>query len=454
MRTSRVSSQFRRDEVYLVLCLTLLVALLAGGVHAQSAALRGEQIRVVEAVGDFGQPTLVAVGEIVNFGAAAYANVTITAQALDADGAQVGEGYGFLVNQCNVGVPFDFALQPNRRQPFTAPLEMFEAEARVARVEVLVEGEAVDPLPPPQLATGITAISDQEVATVEWDASGAFFRFGVGCPDELFTEWTWGRYDLAADTVTPEEHPRAELVNEDLAERLGLNAEFFARSMLRYAPDVDRLVFQDEINDVLTAAPDGRFQRLLYNDQHNRTLQGVHWLPEGRFLAYYFGAYGDPVLYFTADAEGRRISPPMNSNPPSEIVPGASRDGRRIVVAGTVDGERGYFLYVATNGFFELLFNAEPPGVNYPQPLPLVDPETDLIHRVIVALETNEGTQMACFNRDTGDLIPLAALPLDLAPDNRAEWWIAPDEQTIALAATGARGGLWLIDRAALPDCG
>ena len=104
--------------------------------------------------------------------------------------------------------------------------------------------------------------------------------------------------------------------------------------MLRFAPDGERLVYQNERNDFLTAYLDGTFRRGLYNDLNNRSLQGIYWQPQERFLAYYYGAYGDPVYYFVADAEARVISPPLDKNPPSVIVPGLSRDGRRIVVAG------------------------------------------------------------------------------------------------------------------------
>lgn len=431
-----------------------LLFLFVGTTYAQAEPLTAENIDIVEGVGDFGQPTLSAVGEIVNASAdSAFANLSITAQAYDVGGTLVGEGVGFLVNQCDVGLPFDFALQPDSRQTFAAPLELFEVDAEIERVEVLIDGETVEPVALMPDIEGITRLSDQEIASVEWDAEGQSFLFGVGCRADLFTEWEWSRYDVAEAEITPETHPRAALVTEDLAQRLGLDALFFARSMLTYAPGGDRLVFQDEINDLLTAAPEGRFQRLLFNDQHNRTLQGVHWLPEERFLAYYFGAYGDPVLYYTATAEGQRISPQLDGNPESEIVPGASADGRRIVFAGTVEDERGYFLYVTSNNFIELLFQAEPPGNNYPPPIPLVDPESDLVNRVYTALDMDGENRLVCFNRDTGDLHDLALLPLDLQPDDRAAWWIAPDEQTIALGVTGANGGLWLIDLAALPSC-
>ncbi len=437
----------------LVRLLTATLLLTVGGVAAQTSDLAADNVRLVEGVGDFGQPTLSALGEIVNADTTAYANLFITAQAFDASGTQIGEGYGFLVNQCRVGLPFDFALQPDHRQPFIAPLEMFETDAQIESIEVLVEGEAVDPLPPVATIDGITPLSDEEIAAVEWDASGEFFRFGVGCPSELFTEWTWGRVDVPDLDISPEDHPRAELVTPELAERLGLNAADFARSLLRYAPNGDRLIFQDEINDVITAAPDGRFARLLFNDQHNRTLQGVHWLPEERFVAYYFGAYGDPVGFFTADAEGRRISPDVRANPFSDIIPGASADGRRVVLAGTFADERGYFLYVTNNDFFELLFSAEPPGNNYPAPIPLVEAESDLVNRVYIALETDDGAELVCFNRDTGDLVPQTPLPLDLAQEERADWWLSPDEQSLVLGATGVHGGLWLIDLSALPGC-
>ena len=229
----------------------------------------------------------------------------------------------------------------------------------------------------------------------------------------------------------------------------------FAHSMLRYAPDGERLVYQNERNDFLTAYLNGTFRRGLYNDLNNRSLQGIYWQPQEKYLAYYYGAYGDPVYYFAADAEARVISPALEKNPPSVIVPGFSRDGRRIVLAGTFDDVTGYYLYVATNGFFELQFEADPPGNNYPAPIPLAHPtDSDTVDQIYVALPVDGAAHLECYNRSEGILHDLAPLPFKLADDERAWWWIAPDNSHIALAASGVNGGLWLIDLTALPSCG
>ncbi len=147
------------------------------------------------------------------------------------------------------------------------------------------------------------------------------------------------------------------------------------------------------------------------------------------------------------------ISPPLAKNPPSLIVPGVSRDARRVVIAGDFEDGLGYYLYVVTNGFFEKLFEAEIPGNNYPAPIPLSGGDDDLITRVYAAIPVDGEPHLQCFNRDEGVLYDLAPLPLDLGDGDRAWWWLSPDNNTIALAANGVNGGLWLIDLAALPAC-
>ena len=44
-------------------------------------------------------------------------------------------------------------------------------------------------------------------------------------------------------------------------------------------------------------------------------------------------------------------------------------------------------------------------------------------------------------------------LPLTITTEDRATWTLSPENNTIALAADGVNGGLWLIDLGALPSC-
>ncbi len=47
----------------------------------------------------------------------------------------------------------------------------------------------------------------------------------------------------------------------------------------------------------------------------------------------------------------------------------------------------------------------------------------------------------------------LSPLPLQLAPDARSRMALAPDFTTLALAANGVDGGLWLIDLQRFAPC-
>lgn len=439
-----------RPVIFALLC----AALLEGTAAAQNdSPLVAEDLEIVEGVGIYGEPILTAEGVLINTDEDnAYANISLRVEAYDAADELVGEGFGVLVNACGAGLLFDFALQPEHAQRLSAPIELFESDAEIDRLAVLAVGEAVEPRALPDLPDGVTQISDAEVVEVEWIDENSL-RFGVGCHRDLFSQWAWFDYTLGDENATPGEHPFADAVTDQLRETIGLDEELFARSFLRFAPDGDRIIYQDAINDLWTAAVDGRFVRLLYNDQHNRTLQVVYWQPEERFIAAYYGAYGDPVHYVTADAEARRISPAINRNPASVITPGITRDARRVVLAGTFEDVTGYYLYVVNNNFFERLFEAEPPGNNYPAPLPLVNPADDLVSRIYVALDVEGESRLQCFNREEGVVHDLAPLPFNLAQDERAAWWLSPDDQTIALAANGVHGGLWTIDLTSLPSC-
>lgn len=436
--------------------LSLLIVLLLVGVPvaAQTSDLAAADVRIVSAVGDFGQPVVEAVGRLVNgSSASAYTSIRLSAQVYDAQDTLIGEGLGVLVNACGVGLPPDYALPPGAAQSFVVPLEL-TAAADVARLDVTAAGEPLAPPSAAPLAAGITPLAAAETVYVEW-VDDATFRYATGCDTDIFTRWTWFSYDTTTAASTPISAPHAEAVSAEMRRRLELSDDaVLAHSLLRYAPDGERFVYQNERNDFLTASLQGTFRRGLYNDLNNRTLQGIYWQPNERFLAYYYGAYGDPVYYFAADAEARVISPPLAQNPPSLTVPGFSRDGRRIVVSGDYADGLGYYLYVATNGFFELQFLAEPPGNNYPAPIPLAVPDSDPITRLYVALPVAGQAHLQCYNRADNTLHDLAPLPLNLADDERAWWWLSPDNTRLALAADGVSGGLWLINLTALPGCG
>lgn len=441
--------------------LILLTLPLSVSVAQDAADLTNAEVEVTTAINAFGQPVISAEGVLTNESDAGYTDVFLTVRAYDAEGAQIAEGYGVLVDACGAGVLPDYVMPPGHSQQFAAPLEFFEAvddpASLIDSLEVEAQAAPADAPPAAELAEGITRLSDQEVIKVEWLESGGL-RYAIGCPRDLFTEWRW-RQLSAAGRDRAIEPPNAERVTGDLRERLGLSdPALFANSRLSFAPSGDRLIYQDSVNRFYTAAADGTLQRRLYTGLNSYVLQTIEWVDDDRFLAAYYGAVGDEVLWFTADAEARAISPAPTVNRRSVTAPGVTRDARRVVVGGTFDteageGVTGYYLNVVTNGFFELLLEAELPGNNYPPPAPVVNVAEDLVARVYFARPVNGRPTLQCFNRAQQTMVNLAPLPLALTESDRAGLWLSPDETTLALAANGAGGGLWLIDLAALPAC-
>lgn len=435
----------------------------ASAAVAQDAAsdLPAESVEIVAGVNAFGQPVFYAEGTLVNAGETAYANLFLTARAYNAGGEQIAEGYGVLVNTCGAGLLPGYIMAPGHAQPFSAPLEFFsdfdDPLAEVDQVEVEAQGEAVAVPEAAALASGISRISDQEIIAAEWLDDGSL-RYASGCPRDLFSQWNWRELGPDGDD-SPTEHPSAAKVTDALRERLQMtDPVLFANSRLSFAPEGGRLVYQDGVNRFYTAAQDGTLPRRLYIGLNNRVLQRVDWLGGNRLLASYYGAVGEPVIWFTADAEGRAISPAPDVNRPSVIVPGATADGRRVVVGGTFDtsagaGLTGYYLNVVTNGFFELLFEASLPGNNFPPPVPVVDPDQDVVARVYVVRPVDDQVMLQCYNRTEDTLVDLAELPSGLLQADRSGLWLSPDETQLALAANGPGGGLWLIDMTALPAC-
>jgi hypothetical protein len=420
---------------------------------AQDSGLVAHDTTLVTRLDAFGQQTLVAEGQIVNQSGAAYANVNLTADAYDANDQQVGEGFGFLVNACGGALPPDFQLQPGRQQRFAIALETDDVDAEISRVEVSVQGEGVPPNAPTPTFSGkaITAVVSDEVVSVEW-IDAQTLRFGAGCAQDVFTTLKWYEYDLPAQRIREAVHPKAAQVTDALREQLGLtDPNLFDHSYLGFAPNARRMVYQNGHSDLITAEPDGSFKRVLDDKLFKHSLQGILWLDEGRFLAYYYGAYGEPVLYFTASVDGQPISASLENSLPSVIIPGATPDGLRAVIGGTFDGKTGYFLKGTTTQTNELLFESDLPGNNFPAPVYIV-PETGK-SIIYVARPVNGQAELDCYDPVDHQVHSLTPLPLNLRTDEQAWMWIAPDQNTLALAANGMNGGLWLVDLGAFAAC-
>lgn len=425
---------------------------------AQDTALVVDEVTVTTQTDAFGQEVQVAEGQILDQGDTAYTNISLLAEVYDASNELVGEGFGFPVNACGAGYLPDFALQPGAAQRFTVTLELYEEGAEIDRVEIIPQGIPTEPqdAAAPMLITGIVHVSEREVINVEWIDNNTL-RFAVGCPRDLFTRWTWYEYDVQSGVQREAAHPKADLINnasQVMLTQLELEEPFdLQRAFISFHPNGRRMVYQNDRNSFLSAEPDGSFRRLLADRLFNRTLQGINWLRDGVFLAYYYGAYGDPVLYFTGNVEGGILSEHPVDGLPSLIVPGASPDGSRIILAATLNDVTGYYLKLAPYpNTAELLFEAEPPGNNWPAPIYWRPPD-DSPRVIYIARPVDGEARLQCFNLTTRQLRDLSPLPLQLATDERAWWWLSPDNQRIALAANGLHSGLWMIELNVFESC-
>jgi len=403
----------------------------------------------------FGQMVQGGEGTLTNNSSTAYTNLTIFADLLNEDNEVIGEGFGVMVNACGTGLLPDFALQPGESQPFTLSLDFFNTPAEVADIEAMPQGTPVEPEPATDadLPEHIRHVDTREVVNLEWlDANS--FRYAVGCEGDVFTQHDWFGYRVASDTMTELEHPAEANVTEALLQQLGLQDPLlYNHSFLTYAPTSRRIVYQTGINELLTAEPDGSFKRLIYENLGRYSLRGFIWLPEGRFLAYYFGAIGDPVRYFTASVEGQRISADITTNEPSFTIPGPSPDGARAVVTLTENDVTGYYVIQTLSQNKTLLLEADPPGNNWPAPI-YVPGATFGEADIYIARPVDGQPRLQCVEMESGTVSDLSELPLNLTTDDRAMMWLSPDGTTLALAANGVDGGLWLIGLMALGGCG
>lgn len=430
-----------------------LMLLLVNIVWAQDSVLVVEDVEIVTRLDAYGQQVPFAVGELVNTSETAYNQINLFAEALDSNGDVIGEGIGYLETACGAGLLPDFVLQPGKGHPFAISLELYESDVAVDEVSISVQGQETEAAPPTQadLLFGVTRVTDKEVALVEWEDDSSLL-YGTGCAGDVFTMLEWYAYNVRAGVAQPVEHPDAEQVDEALLTTLELTDPLlFRRSFLSFVPGGRRALYQTPINSMITIEPDGSFPRVLLNNIYDRTLQGIEWLADGRFLAYYYGAFGDPVTYFVADVNGTLYSAHPSVSFPSGTVPGASPDGRRVVVTTMIDGITGYFINRLNQDTRELLFEADVPGNNWPEPLML--PQDDGSDLVYVARPVDGLPMMQCYNTLTKTLSDITPLPLQLATDERARWWLSPNGTLLALAANGVNGGLWLIEMSEVGTC-
>lgn len=412
----------------------------------------------------FGSLKQIAIGTITNTGAQAYTDVVVAGDVLDDAGAVIGEAWGGLVDVC--GSPISTALQPGQQAHFASPLDLYE-EGELDSVSLTVEAAETDPeAAPAPLDPAITQLSQAEVVRVEWEDSTTL-RYAVGCPSAVFTTYTWYRQSLGQTAAETIEHPSVAAVTPNFIDATGMTAitqtkgrekdpTLFERSMLIFAPDGSRAIFQNDLHDLYSIQPDGSFRRQVQSGLYQHTLQGYLFTPEGFFLAYYYGAYGDPVRYITATVRGGAVSLGINEVTPSVTVPGITNDGQRVIISGTftLEGKdvTGYFWQRVRSPGRELLFAVdELPGNNYPAPVFFRKDEQTRYIYIIRPVEGQAALQ--CFHYESKTLTTLAPLPLQLTTSERAGAWISPDGQTLALAAMGSHSGLWLIDLAALPAC-
>lgn len=435
--------------------------------QAQEPDLRVENVEIESQINAFGVEEQIMIGTIMNSGDMAYENVQVFADILDDDGEVIGEGFGFLVDQCGEAI-IDTALQPGQARGFLATVDLFE-DGEVGDIQVFPEGTEVAPEVEPErdIAAAVERVAGGEVVRVEWEDDTSLL-YGIGCDSGLFTTYDWYRYRLDTGTITPlDESPNAQYITDAFLLQTGINnftqgsdsdPTLINRAYLTFPTQTTRIVYQTDINNVITSEVDGSFKRIVYTGLSQFSLQGYVWSPDANFVATYFGAYGEPIQYFTASAQSGLISAQLSNNTPSVTMPGLTNDGRRVIIGGTfenAEGEEttGYWLSSVITQQRELLFEVdELPGNNYPAPAYYrQDADTRYIY---VVQPVDDVPTLLCYHREGMELNTLSELPLQIDIDERAWSFLSPDNTQLAIAANGDHGGLWLVDLDEFDACG
>ena len=426
--------------------LTVALLLSMSAVHAQSLPLMLLNTMIGAQPDGFGGEMLVATGEVFNHGSEAFGQLSLLVEALDDDGEVIGEGFGYLVDACGTAL-LDYALPPGAVQAFSSPFELF-AEGSVANVKLSVDAKPAPMDSRPQVDAPLVArVAQGEVVMLEW-LDDENLIYGVGCAGAVFTELDWRRYDLADGSSSEIAHPDAARVTQEMLELADVtllsqsgerDPSLYYSSHLTFSPSARRVVYQNDLHSIYSAEPDGSYRRSIHRNLHRHSLRGFLWARNpGVFLAYYFGAYGEPVYYFTAHVDGQMRSGWLENLPPSLIVPGVAPDGYAVVV-GRRDGERSGYYWQGLYGDGKLLLEADLPGNTYPAPLVTSD-------EIYIARPVDGRPTLQCMSRDTQQLETISALPLALERSARAWTWLSPNGRKLALGMNGVEGGLWLVD--------
>ena len=434
----------------------LILALLTGlPIAAQEDGVLRAEGRFVVEQGPFGIPQTLVRGTLSNQGERHYGDIRIAVLAYNAAGALLGEGEGYLTRACGAALT-DYSMPPGAKVDFVAPLDL-QSDAAIARHQILVKGQPLDQTTQ-EPVSAFRRITGGEVVVLEW-LSSTRLRYATGCATAPFTDLGWQEYDLSSGKRNAIEHPFSASIDEafraasdiDRYTQSGERDEaLFANSFLRSHHQARRVVFQNDLGHLMTAETNGSYPRLVDESSFRNSLQGIDWLGEGRFLTYTYGAFGDAVRYVSAHVDGARISGPISESLPSQTRPGASNDGLLFMLGLATAEPPGYYLKLATRTSLELLYATPPPGNNAPAPILFHDAARRLAY--LVAPATGEASwQLICVNRDSGDARTLSNLPVHLPLDERAWFALAPDGRTLALAADGGRGGLWLLDLPVAP---
>jgi hypothetical protein len=446
--------------VFAVFCLLVI------GAGAQELSLEASNVRLETLTDAFGLEQQVVIGQLFNTGTEAIAGINVYVDLYNADDEVIGEAFGYVVNQCGEAL-LDAPLQPQQTRLFSASVDIF-GEGEVTRFEVIPSGEQVEAEAAPdiEIADAVETISNREVVLVEWQ-DNTTLRYGVGCDWRVFTTYDWYQVSTdSAEQIPLDASPNEAFITDLFLRQTSINLvtqsqtedpTLFERSFLTFSTQVPRVVYQNDIHTISTAQNDGSFKRLIHSRLSQYSLQGFVWSPIGNFVAYYFGAFGEPVRYFTASANSGLISALLPNNTPSNTVPGLTDDGQRVIISGTfanTDGTEttGYWFSSVATQQRELMFETdELPGNNYPAPA-YFRKDNDTRYVYLIRPVDGQAT-LQCYFREGGELNTLTPLPLQLANGERAWSWLSPDASKLAIAANGIHGGLWLVDLTAFDVC-